>query len=184
MKSQNLGMSIDLQNIMRFQLAPVPYSLGTADGHLAKTNKAKGFQYLTKHVKDVRPPLKEDTLLIMDGNALFHSMTEIPDTFRGISEKVFRMIPTQSDVIFSTDTYAKGSIKDMERERRGTGDIFLVSGASMRRPVDWKGFLSNSQNKEKLIAMLLEVWSDDSFADKLDDRKVRLFKSRFFIRIC
>ena len=121
MKAQNRGMSIDLENIMRFQLTPVLYSLGIADCHLAKANKAKAFQYLTKDVEDVRPPLN----LIMDGNALFHSMTEIPDTFRDISEKVFRMIPTQSDVIFSTDTYAKGSIKDMERERRGTGDIFL-----------------------------------------------------------
>ena len=83
MKAQNLGMSIDLENIMRFQLTPVPYSLGTADGHLAKTNKAKGFQYITKDVEDVRPPLKEDTLLIMDGDALFHSMTEIHGQSRG-----------------------------------------------------------------------------------------------------
>ena len=106
-KAQSLGMSIDLKHIMKFQLTPVPYSLGTADGHLLKTNKAKGMQYLTKDVEDANLPNKEETLVIMDGNALFHSMTEIPDTFRGVAEKVFKMIPTGSDVIFSTDTYAK-----------------------------------------------------------------------------
>ena len=73
-KAQSLGMSIDLEHIMKFQLTPVPYSLGTADGHLSKTNKAKGMQYLTKDVEDANLPNKEETLVIMDGNALFHSM--------------------------------------------------------------------------------------------------------------
>ena len=108
----------------------------------------------------------------MDGNALFHSLTEVPDTFKGICEKIFKIIPGKGNVIFSTDTYANDSIKEMERNRRGTGEMFLVKGENMRRPADWKGFQTNSQNKQKLAQILLEVWSHNSFATNLWNRKV------------
>ena len=47
-KSQHLGMNLDLTEVMKYQLTPIPYSLGTIDGFLNKTNKAKGVEYLTK----------------------------------------------------------------------------------------------------------------------------------------
>ena len=49
----------------------------------------------------------------------------------------------------------------------------------MKRPADWKGFLSNDDNKEVLAEVILDVWSEDSFAEKLKDRKVCL--SRYFV---
>ena len=58
-KSQEKKINIDLEFIMQFQLTPVPYCLGTPDGFLAKTNKAKAFQFLTKETHDARVPVPE-----------------------------------------------------------------------------------------------------------------------------
>ena len=173
-KAQNLNAQLDLQEVMTYQLTPVPYCLGTPDGFLCKTNKVKGFQFLTNAVADSLPPNQNQTLLIMDGNAIFHSMTEVPETFKGICEKVFKMIPGTSDVIFSTDMYKKNSIKALERVRRGCGDKVLVKGPSMKRPMDWKNFLMNDENKEQFTELLLKVWLNDSFGEHLSSRKVIL----------
>ena len=171
-KSQNLNMNIDLQNVMKYQLTPIPYCLGTSDGYLAKTNKAKGFHHITKDSEDAVRPLPDVTLLILDGNSIFHGLTDLPDNFRDISQKIFKAIPSGGDVIFSTDTYDRGSIKSMERKHRGAGEKLLIKSPSIRRPADWKLFLSNDENKQRLIEILLEVWSDDSFAPNLRSRKV------------
>ena len=108
-------------------------------------------------------------------------MTEIPDTFRGASEKVFKIIPGTSDVVFSTDMYVENSIKSLERIRRGCGDTMLIKGPSMKRPQDWKNFLSNDKNKEQLTDMILKVWSSDGFSEVLKDRKVNIKENCVFI---
>ena len=82
------------------------------------------------------------------------------------------MIPGYSDVIFSTDMYRKNSVKSLERKRRGCGEKLLLKGRSMKRPADWKSFLSNDDNKQQFTDILMRVWPDDSFSDKLKDRKV------------
>ena len=131
-----------------------------------------GFKTVADDIKNSELPSQETTLLIVDGNAVFHSILEIPDTLKGVCEKVFQMIPGSSDVIFSTDMYQKHSIKSTERRRRGCGEKLLVKGPAMRRPADWKGFLSNDENKEQFIDILVRVWSTDSFCEHLKDRKV------------
>ena len=62
----------------------------------------------------------------------------------------------------------------MERKRRGTGDKIIVKGDSTKRPPDWKHFLSNDENKQQFIQILLDVWSKDSFAPRLKNRHVIL----------
>ena len=157
---------------MTYQLTPVPYCLGSPDGHLSKTNKAKGFQFITEDRCIDQQPDPCKTLLIVDGNALYHSMTEIPETFKQVSEKIFKMIPGNCDVIFSTDIYKKNSLKSSERSRRGVSEKNLVKGPYMKRPHNWKEFLSNDDNKKQFTELLLKVWSNDEFSDNIKNRKV------------
>ena len=182
MKCQNMDKKMDLQEVMKYQLTPVPSCLGSSDGFLGKTNKAKGMQYLLKDTFDSDQLTKSDTLLVIDGNAMFYSMTEVPATFRDICEKIFRMIPKNQDVIFSTDMYSTDSIKSQERERRGSSEKFLISGPNIRRPADWKLFLSNDENKKSLAEMMLTVWSSDSFSVLLGERKVEINYSNMFFK--
>ena len=60
-KSQSQGLQLDLKELMTYPLTPVPFSIGTADGFLAKTDKSKSFQYLTKDCEDAPVPAPEYT---------------------------------------------------------------------------------------------------------------------------
>ena len=114
---------VNLRDFVSYPLTPVPYSIGTVDGCLAKTNKSKGFHWLTNNVSNANYPADDGkTTVIEDGNAIFHCLSNIPDTFAEIAERVFDMASNCQSVIFSTDMYKIDSVKTMERVRRGTSN--------------------------------------------------------------
>ena len=41
-----------------------------------------------------------------------------------------------------------------------------------KKPVDWKAFLNNDENKEQFVHVILNVWSTNDFASQLQTRKV------------
>ena len=137
---------------------PVPSAIGTADGFLLRTNKAKGFELLTKCIEDADIPPDGDTLNIEDGNATLYPMKEVPATFRQISEKIFDVSTARkSSVLFSTDMYQENSVKSLERSARGSGEDRIIQGESTKRPEKLTEFQSNDINKQPLIKLLLRV---------------------------
>jgi len=66
------------------------------------------------------------------------------------------------------------SVKAMERNRRGVGDKLIVSGGEMKRPKDWKVFLSNDDNKVQLVKVLPDTWSSALKTPILHDSEVVL----------
>ena len=171
-KSQSQGLQLDMKELMTYPLTPVPYSIGTADGFLAKTDKSKSFQYLTKECEDAPVPSAESTLVVYNGNAYFYYLKEIPANFSLICNKIVGMMSTTTDAVFSTDMYTPNSVKSMERERRGCSEKLIVKGASTKKPPDWKQFLTNDANKTQFINLLCKTWSNHSYANKLLGRKV------------
>ena len=174
LKSQQGDLDLDLKELLGFQLTPVPYSLGTADEYLVKTDKSAMFHCFTKTTENSNLPPAEDTLTVVDGNAVFHAMVQVPQTFRDICIKLLDMMPKACDFVYSTDMYKKESIKAMERQRRGNSEKIILTGEATKRPVDWAGFLSNDENKAQLIKLLLKVWTSDNQAPKFKGRKVIL----------
>ena len=156
-KSQKQEAKLNMQHLLSYPITTVPYSISTADGFLASTHEAKGFQHLVKGMDDAPFPPPSSTLIIIDGNSCFYYMTVIPHNFKLICLKVFRMIPKDADVIFSTDTYKKDSIKAMERKRRGCGEKLIVRGESTKKPDSWKYFLANDDKKRQLVKVMLDV---------------------------
>ena len=173
---EKLGEDVlNLRVFVSYPLTPIIYSIGTLDGFLAKTNKSKGFQWLTSSITNANfPGSKGETVVIEDGNAIFHCLSDIPSTFAEIAEKVFDMTSSCQNVVFSTDMYKSDSVKSMERVRRGTSNRLLVGGPKTKKPVDWKEFLKNSDNKKRFVEILLEVWSSSQFATKLEGKKIIL----------
>ena len=112
-KSQSQGLQLDLKELMTYPLTPVPYSTATADGFLTKTDKSKSMHHLTKDVADADIPSPTDTVCVLDGNAYFYYLKEIPNNFGLICLKIFDMMP-KGDNIFSTHSYHEKSIKSME----------------------------------------------------------------------
>jgi len=82
-KSQKLlSDKLNLAELMIYQLTPVLYSLALADGFMSKTNKSKGMHHLVADTDDATvTPYPNETLVIEDGNAVFHRLRDLPDNF-------------------------------------------------------------------------------------------------------
>ena len=52
---------------------------------------------------------------IIDGNAVFHSLNKVPETFGEVAKTVFASLPQVSKVHFLTDNYKNDSIKSIRR---------------------------------------------------------------------
>ena len=160
--SQEQSETIDMRELMKYPLMPVPSSIGTPDGYLLKTYKSKGFTCLTKKLDDFTMSSDAKTLNVEDGNAIFYCMKEVPATFKQICEKIYDVsIMGKSDLLFSTDMYKDNSIKSMERTSCDSDQKCIVKGKSTKRPKNWKSFLSNDSNKQQLVRLLPKVWSSD-----------------------
>ena len=125
-----------------------------------------------KGINDALFPSDAKTLIIQDGNATFRAMTDIPSNFELISYQIFDNMPKCVNFLFSTDMHHDGSIKDMEREQRGSSEKLIIVGQLTKRPADWKDFLMNSENISQLVHVMNEVWCSDAFAHKLQNRKI------------
>lgn len=164
--------NLDMEKVMKYPLGPVPWSLATADGAPVRTDKAKLLHALeTEHVLAKRPEL-DSMNCVIDGNAMLQAQVGLPSTFGELAENVFDQLPRVSRTDFVTDTYRPRSIKHCERKRRGTSKPYLLKGSLTKVPHNWKEFMSNSENKQRLIQFLLEEWKKDKYAMKLKDRAV------------
>ena len=67
-------------------------------------------------------------LVIQDDNAIFNVMSNITSNFHLIARGIIDSIPRSGEIIFSTDMYKEGSIKQMERQMLGTSDTLIISG--------------------------------------------------------
>ena len=166
-KSQNLDEPVDLDELMRYSLTPVPPSLGTANGFFNKTDKAALLHFFTDdNQEDISYP--KCALHIQDGNALFHVLTNIAPTFGEICLQVLDQMVAKKDFIFSTDSYHADSIKAQERLRRGSSQCYLIQGPATRKPSDFKLFLENEQNKTQFCELLRKVWSSNAAASRME----------------
>ena len=82
-KSQMLNVPVDLDTLMSYPLSPVPYCLGTHDGLFAKTNKASMLHFIMEG-HDVKEQYLKGSMFIQDGNALSHTLSNLPPTLGGI----------------------------------------------------------------------------------------------------
>ena len=110
--------NLDLQKVMEYPLGPVPWALGTADGMPIKTDKAVLMHNLElEDASSHKSPAKErNHIYVIDGNALFHSLNKIPETFGELARTVFNSLSQVhvSKVHFLTDNYEEDSIKSIE----------------------------------------------------------------------
>ena len=114
---------------------------------------------------DVKYP--KDSMFIQDGNALFHTLVNMPPTFGGICLQILNLMVSKKSFIFSADSYHSDSIKTEVRQRRGYGEQFILDGSAMRKPKYFKAFLTNDANKKQLCEVLLKVWGSPVAATRL-----------------
>ena len=65
----------------------MPWSLATADGMPIKTDKSALMHRLEDGASSKAPDKDRQHTQIIDGNALFHSLSQIPETFGEFAQK-------------------------------------------------------------------------------------------------
>ena len=146
--SQKQSQKIDMRELMKYPLMPMLSSIGTPNGYLLKTDKSKGFTYLTKELDDFTMQLDAKTLNVEDRNGIFYCIKEVPATFKQICEKIYNVSNAgKSDLLFSPDMCKENSIKNLKRASRSSDQKSIIKGKSTKRPENWKSFLSNDSNK-------------------------------------
>ena len=60
------------------------------------------------------------------------------------------------------DTYQSNSIKNAERLLRGDKDKFVIRSPDIRIPADFKKFLNNGEDKERMFELIEQVWAESS----------------------
>jgi hypothetical protein len=123
--------------------------------------------YLESTVTNSTSSPLSDTMYVIDGNAQFQALPHSHDTFEDFAYDVFRSLPKCNVVHFVTDTYKDKSIKELEGNRRGSGDAMKITGAKQKLPRDLKSFMLNVENKRQLIQLILQEWQTDRYAQLL-----------------
>ena len=107
---------IDLKDVFRYPLGPLPWSLSDAYGLMRKTNKTQLLRLLEKNVDPLEsyPP---NSTTIYDGMALLQKFSPPSgSTFKILAEKIFEVVLSTNsrriDVVF--DCYWDISIKNAE----------------------------------------------------------------------
>lgn len=152
---------IDLKQLLSFPLIELPLSLSEPDGTLKKTAKSRLLHAIEGETAPVEM-LQEDHTFIVDGMAHVRQLKSGGLTFDQFSTKLLKAIVNASpfasrlDIVF--DVYFETSIKDVERQRRSTGEMTVKQIVSSAPIKQWGQLLSSGEFKNKLVTYFLNDW--------------------------
>ena len=114
---------LEMKEVLRHPLGPLPWTLLTTDGSLRKINNASLAKELQRSapVADVIP---QPSACMIDGMALLQRLKGDHKTFSEVAESLMDIVLHEGsssqriDVVF--DVYKEDSIKNAEREKRGS----------------------------------------------------------------
>ena len=90
-KSQNLGLQLNLKELMTYPLTPVPYYCYSR--WLSYQGwQGQRIQPITKDCSNAALPPIPETLIVLDGNACFYLLKDLPANFGQICSKVFDLL--------------------------------------------------------------------------------------------
>lgn len=159
------GREINLPNILKHELSPVPQSLASLDGQLHPTNKASlGHIIGDQFAKTELSQTTDKTCTLVDAMGIVQALQkpkgaqtfgDYADTFAENIFGHFRDGCTRVDVVF--DAYKANSIKTTTRQNRSgkTRKVRrIIDSRSVILPYSWPSFLALEENKKNLIQFL------------------------------
>lgn len=111
-KSENSDEQLDLSDVVKFLLLPVPLSpsLGSPDALFTKANMAEVLHYLLDDRSSEDLTYPSDALFVEDGMALLHTLSNRTPMYGEICLQILDQM-----VVFTTDCCQKDKIKGQER---------------------------------------------------------------------
>ena len=169
-----LQAEVDMEQVLKYPLTPVPLSISHVDGTMQKTPKSKLLQELEKRVESSTPTKIDVT--VIDAMFFLHLLHDPPPTFGGVASHVLRQVCRQkgSEIHLVFDKTMSPSIKDAERCKRSDNrnTIYQITGADQKRPTNWLQALRQDQFKEALVNFLTRYWENDGFVSILGSKKL------------
>ena len=162
---------LDLKEVFKYSLRPIPLSITSFDGGLMKTVKAKLMHAVEEEVSDLYVDRCEgNSAVLIDGMALLQTISSIPLTFGELSTLILTQIVKIavslrcSRVDFVCDRYPDTSIKSLGRGKRAAdgAKVVKIYNDQQKVPKQWKKFLSAGENKEEIQKYLFNTWKDKS----------------------
>ena len=167
---------IDLKEVFKYPLGPLPRSLANAYGLPKKTNKAKLMQLLEKGTATVERYPK-NACSIYDGMALLQRFQPPAGAaFVVLANKIFDVVTSNPsrriDMVF--DVCFDVSIKNAERAKRSS----CPEGVKYKNilpacPIkSWKKFMfmSIQTNKTEVVHFLMSQWKRSEYTSKLGNK--------------
>ena len=162
------GRNVNLENILKHELSPVPLALAKTDHKLLSTNKSDLIDIFTEKTTvktmDHLPYSDAPTCLLIDGPAVIQAIGkpektntfgDLADVFTNSVKRKFTLGYSRVDVLF--DRYFETSIKDGTRSNCA-GVIRpirrVIDSRCVKLPQNWKQFISHSRNKAELASFL------------------------------
>ena len=113
--------SLDLREVLKCELGPLPWSLSAVHGCFMKTDKSKLLHLLEQYSQPV-DVVPADAAVIVDGMAMLQSLTSPAGTFGEVARQLFErltksMIAPGSRLDFVIDRCPDISIKYDEHHR-------------------------------------------------------------------
>ena len=166
---------IDLEKVLQYPLTPVPLSLAHTDGSMNTTDKSKLLHKIEDHMESSITLLETD-VVIVDATFFLHLQKDLPMTFGEIAALVLRqLVRMAKEVHLVCDVYRSPSIKDAERERRGTAlFVYNITGPDQVRPKDWQQALHSASFKTEFFKFLADEWKKPSYAHIMQSCKLFL----------
>ena len=169
-----LQRKIDMGEVLKYPLTPVPLSLCHIDGTMQKTQKSTLMTEIEKRTIMTDPMSVNVT--IIDGLFFLYLLQEPPSTFGLISKYILRRVceigTVRIDLVF--DRIMTPSIKDYESRTRAHGqdysECYEISGPAQKRPKDFNVALRNKNFKKSLIKFLIDSWQEDFAVEIIKDK--------------
>ena len=101
---------------------------------------------------------KGSTAVTVDFMTLVRITTQVPDTFEDLAMKLISFLPKgfkRIDLV--ADSYVQNSIKDAERANRGQSSRIILKSALSKIPREFFKFLSNGEDKTRMIELIFET---------------------------
>ena len=164
---------LDMKEVLKYPLGPLPWSIATPDGFLRKTAKSKLEKDLQKNVTPAEV-VDSPSVCVIDGMAIVYKIKGDQKTFGDIASHILSKALHEAsdshriDIVF--DVYKEHSIKTVERQlRRATpgSSVQYKNIKAKQQVVQWSKFLSDTDNKTNLIQFLTKEWKQDHHVKRL-----------------
>ena len=130
----SLEKKVDISEVLKYPLTPVPLSICHVDGSMQKTPKSALLKYLIETKVTSQPP-RSVNVAIIDASFFLHLYSNLPSSFGGVARYLLgRIVDNEAGTInFVADKWIKPSIKDCKRQERGSAASYNITGSSPKK---------------------------------------------------